>query len=48
MAGRSPSTRRGKLLEAAAGYRFEAAVVLALPYGMRSGEVLGLHWPALD
>ena len=37
-----------QLLEAAAGYRFEAAVVLALAYGMRRGEVLGLHWPALD
>jgi integrase len=36
------------LLEAAAGYRFEAAVVLALAYGMRRGEVLGLHWSALD
>lgn len=37
-----------QLLEAAAGYRFEAAVVLALAYGMRRGEVLGLHWSALD
>src|SRR5689334_9590863 len=36
------------LLEAAAGYRFGAAVVLALAYGMRRGEVLGLHWSALD
>lgn len=26
----------------------EAAVVLALAYGMRRGEVLGLHWSALD
>ena len=33
---------------AAAGYRFEAAVVLALAYGMRRGEVLGLHWSVLD
>ena len=32
------------LLDATAGYRFEAAVVLALAYGMRRGEVLGLHW----
>jgi integrase len=31
------------LLDAAAGYRFEAAVVLALAYGLRRGEVLGLH-----
>jgi integrase len=37
-----------RLLEAAAGYRFEAAVVLALAYGMRRGEVLGLQWSALD
>ena len=37
-----------QLLDAAAGYRFEAAVVLALAYGMRRGEVLGLHWSALD
>jgi len=37
-----------RLLDAAAGYRFEAAVVLALAYGMRRGEVLGLHWAALD
>ena len=36
------------LLDAAVGYRFEAAVVLALAYGMRRGEVLGLHWSALD
>jgi integrase len=33
-----------ELLDAAAGYRFEAAVVLALAYGIRRGEVLGLHW----
>jgi integrase len=37
-----------QFLDAAAGYRFEAAVVLALAYGMRRGEVLGLHWSALD
>jgi len=37
-----------QLLDAAAGYRFEVAVVLALAYGMRRGEVLGLHWSALD
>lgn len=36
------------LLDVAAGYRFEAAVVLALTYGLRRGEVLGLHWSALD
>ncbi len=37
-----------QLLNAAAAYRFETAVVLALAYGMRRGEVLGLHWSALD
>ena len=37
-----------QLLDAAAGYRFDAAVVLALTYGLRRGEVLGLHWSALD
>jgi integrase len=37
-----------QLLDAAAGYRFEAAVVLALAFGMRRGEVLGLRWSALD
>jgi integrase len=37
-----------QLLDAAAGYGFETAVVLALVYGMRRGEVLGLRWSALD
>lgn len=37
-----------QLLEAAPGYRFEAAAVLALAYGMRRSEVLGLHWSSLD
>ena len=37
-----------RLLDTAAGYRFEAAVILALTYGLRRGEVLGLHWSALD
>jgi integrase len=37
-----------QLLDAAVGYRFEAAVVLALTYGLRPGEVLGLRWSALD
>jgi integrase len=48
--GRSPSTvdQARQLLEAAAGYRFEAAFVPALAYEMRRGEVLGLHWSALD
>ena len=47
--GRTLTVEQAKqLLEAADGYRFEAAVVLALAYGMRRGEVLGLHWSALD
>jgi len=37
-----------QLLDAAAGYRFETAVVLALAYGVRRGEVLGLYWSSLD
>jgi len=37
-----------QLLDAAAGYRLEAAVVLAFAYGMRRGEVLGLHWSILN
>ena len=47
--GRTLTVDQGRqLLDAAVGYRFEAAVVLALAYGMRRGEVLGLHWSALD
>jgi integrase len=47
--GRTLTVEQAKqLLDAADGYRFEAAVVLALAYGMRRGEVLGLHWSALD
>ena len=46
--GRTLTVEQAKqLLDAADGYRFEAAVVLALAYGMRRGEVLGLHWSAL-
>ena len=37
-----------QLLDAAVGHRFEAAVLLALAYGLRRGEVLGLDWSALD
>ena len=36
------------LLDAAAGHRFEVIIILALAYGMRRGEVLGLRWSALD
>jgi integrase len=47
--GRTLTVEKARqLLEAAAGYRFEAAVVLALTYGLRRGEVLGLHWSTLD
>jgi integrase len=47
--GRTLTVEQARLLlDTAAGYRFEAAVVLALAYGMRRGEVLGLHWSALD
>lgn len=36
------------LLDTATGHRFEVAIMIALAYGMRRGEVLGLHWSALD
>jgi integrase len=36
------------LLDAVAGHRFEVIIILALAYGMRRGEVLGLRWSALD
>jgi integrase len=45
--GRTLTVEQAKqLLDAADGYRFGATVVLALAYGMRRGEVLGLHWKA--
>jgi integrase len=37
-----------QLLDVAAGHRFELVIILALAYGMRRGEVLGLRWSALD
>jgi integrase len=37
-----------RLLDAAAGHRFELIIVLALAYGMRRSEVLGVRWAALD
>lgn len=47
--GRSLSIEQAqRLLESIAGHRFEVAVMIALAYGMRRGEVLGLHWSALD
>jgi integrase len=36
------------LLEASREHRFGVAVLLALTYGLRRGEVLGLHWSAVD
>jgi len=36
------------LLDAVTGHRFELVIILALAYGMRRGEVLGLRWSALD
>ena len=37
-----------QLLDAARDHRFGVAVLVALTYGLRRGEVLGLHWSALD
>ena len=37
-----------RLLDAAVGHRFELVIILALAYGMRRGEVLGVRWSALD
>ncbi|MWA01559.1 tyrosine-type recombinase/integrase [Actinomadura sp. LD22] len=36
------------LLDTVAGHRFDVAIMLALAYGLRRGEVLGLHWAAVD
>ena len=47
--GRTLTVQQARaLLAAAAGDRIEVAVMIALAYGMRRGEVLGLHWSALD
>jgi integrase len=37
-----------RLLDTTTGHRFDVAIMIALAYGMRRGEVLGLHWSALD
>ena len=37
-----------RLLDTTTGHRFDVAITIALAYGMRRGEVLGLHWSALD
>jgi integrase len=36
------------LLRAAHDHRFEVAVLIGLTYGLRRGEVLGLHWSSVD
>lgn len=36
------------LLDTVAGHRFDIAITLALAYGLRRGEVLGLHWAVVD
>jgi integrase len=43
----SPDEAR-RVLEAAAGDRFEALYVLAMTTGMRQGELLGLRWRDVD
>jgi integrase len=47
--GRTLTVQQARqLLAAASDDRIEVAVMIALAYGMRRGEVLGLHWSALD
>jgi len=41
-------TQARQLLDAVQGHRLGVLVVLALAYGLRRGEALGLHWDALD
>ncbi len=40
--------RRRALLKVAEGDRLEALLIVALSTGMRSGEMLGLQWKAID
>jgi integrase len=48
-AGRSLSVEQSRtLLAAAASQHLEAAYVLALAYGLRRGELLGLSWSDID
>ncbi len=48
-AGRSLSVEQArKLLGAASGHRLEASYVLAVAYGLRRGELLGLAWSDVD
>jgi integrase len=44
----SGGAQRRRRLDTTTGHRFEVAIMIALAYGMRRGEVLGLHWSALD
>lgn len=37
-----------QLLHTTSGHRFDVAIMIALAYGMRRAEVLGLHWSAVD
>lgn len=47
--GRTLTVQQARqLLVSAAGGRIEVAVMIALAYGLRRGELLGLHWSALD
>ena len=47
--GRTLTVQQARqLLAAVASDRIEVAVMIALTYGMRRGEVLGLHWSALN
>ncbi|TDD65044.1 hypothetical protein E1293_40775 [Actinomadura darangshiensis] len=36
------------MLDTVTGDRLEIAIMIALAYGPRRGEVLGLHWSSLD
>ena len=47
--GRTLTVQQARqLLATAAGGHIEVAVMIALAYGLRRGEALGLHWSALD
>jgi len=47
--GRTLTVKQARqLLAAAAGDRIEVAVTVALAYGLRRGEVLGLHWSVVN
>lgn len=47
--GRTLSVKEARhLLDTVTDHRFDVAIMIALAYGMRRGEVLGLHWSGLD